>query len=86
MEISLNKVKFLILRACKSDKYKSLGYPSQAYNMSKVAVNALTRVQQKMIDADKTRTGILVLCACPGYCKTDMTRGGGLLTAEQGEN
>ena len=53
--------------------------------MSKVAVNSLTRIQQKNIDLDKTRSGILIFSACPGYCKTDMTRGGGLLSAEQGK-
>ena len=65
-----------------------MGYPpqtySQAYSMSKVAVTALTKVQQKAFDADKSRTGIIVNSACPGYCKTDMARGGGLLTATQG--
>ena len=54
--------------------------------MSKVAVNSLTRIQQKNIDADKTRSEILIFSACPGYCKTDMTRGGGLLSAEQGKH
>ena len=52
--------------------------------MSKVALTALTKVQQKDFDADKTRSGIIVSSACPGYCKTDMANGGGLLTAKQG--
>jgi NAD(P)-dependent dehydrogenase (short-subunit alcohol dehydrogenase family) len=52
--------------------------------MSKVGVNALTRIQQKAIDSDTSRRGIVVSCVCPGYCKTDMTRGGGLLPAKEG--
>jgi NAD(P)-dependent dehydrogenase (short-subunit alcohol dehydrogenase family) len=53
--------------------------------MSKVALTALTRVQQKSIDSDKTKEGVIVSAVCPGYCKTDMARGGGFLTAKQGE-
>ena len=79
----------IILRACKSDKYKTFGYPSenpsQSYAMSKVALTALTRVQQKYFDSDSTKEGIIVSAVCPGYCKTDMARGGGFLTAKQGE-
>ena len=51
-----------------------MGYPnseSQAYAMSKLALNALTKVQQNTFDADKSRKGIIVNSAYPGYCKTD---------------
>jgi hypothetical protein len=30
------------------------------------------------------RSGIVVSAMCPGYCKTEMTGGGGVLTAEEG--
>lgn len=52
--------------------------------MSKIALNKLTKIQQKMFDNDKTRSGVVVSAVCPGYCKTEATRGGGFLTAEQG--
>ncbi len=52
--------------------------------MSKIALNKLTKIQQKMFDSDKTRSGIVVSAVCPGYCVTEATRGGGFLTAEQG--
>jgi NAD(P)-dependent dehydrogenase (short-subunit alcohol dehydrogenase family) len=52
--------------------------------MSKIGINALTQIQQKEIDQDTTRTGIIVSAVCPGYCKTEMTGGGGFFTAEQG--
>lgn len=65
-----------------------MGYPSrdysQAYSMSKVALTALTKVQQKDFDADTSRSGIIVSSVCPGYCKTSMAKGGGLLSATQG--
>ncbi len=53
--------------------------------MSKVALTALTKVQQKSFDSDNTKEGIIVSAVCPGYCKTDMAQGGGFLTAKQGE-
>ena len=45
---------------------------------------AATKVQQRDIDKDGTRSGIAINAMCPGYCKTDMTRGGGFLSPEQG--
>ena len=75
-------------RACKTDKYKTIGYPSrnpsQAYAMSKVAITSLMKLQQKNFDSDKSKKGIIVSAVCPGYCKTSMARGGGFLTAKQG--
>ena len=66
-----------------------MGYPSsnpsQAYSMSKVALTALTKIQQKAFDSDKEKSGIIVSAVCPGYCKTDMARGGGVLTAKKGK-
>lgn len=42
------------------------GYPS--YRLSKVALNALTR----MLAAETAGTGVLVNSMCPGWCRTDM--------------
>ena len=52
--------------------------------MSKIALTALTIIQQKQIDSDKTRSNIKISSVCPGYCKTDMTSNQGFYTAEQG--
>jgi carbonyl reductase 1 len=74
-------------RACKNGTDKQLGYPQtqySSYSMSKIGLNALTKVQQKTIDLDTNRKGIVISCVCPGYCKTDLTRGGGILSAAQG--
>lgn len=54
--------------------------------MSKIALNALTSIQQKQFDLDSSRDNILVSAVCPGYCKTDATRGGGILSAYVGNN
>lgn len=75
------------IEACKNGTDEKLGYPQSAmssYNMSKIALNAFTRVYQNMVDADSSRKGIYVFSCCPGYCKTEMTRGGGFLSATQG--
>ena len=51
-------------KSCKTDKYKTIGYPSrnpsQAYAMSKVAITSLTKLQQKNFDSDKSKKGIIV--------------------------
>jgi len=56
-----------------------------AYGMSKVGVTALTRVQQRLLDQDKTRKDLVINACCPGYVKTDMSSHMGHLTPEQGE-
>jgi NAD(P)-dependent dehydrogenase (short-subunit alcohol dehydrogenase family) len=80
----------LINSDCQSDNYKTLGYPNDsrfgAYIMSKIGVTALTRVHQREIDKDSSRSGIVISAACPGYCKTGMTKNGGFFTAENGMN
>ena len=50
-------------RACKNGTDEKLGYPQtdmSSYSMSKVALNTLTRIQQKTIDTDSSRTGIVI--------------------------
>jgi hypothetical protein len=68
----------------KNGTWKKDGYPDSPYSMSKIGINAATGIQQRAIDQDTTRSGIVVSAMCPGYCKTEMTGGGGLLTAEEG--
>lgn len=50
--------------------------------MSKVGLNALTRIQQRGFDSDQRK--ITVNAATPGYVATDMTKYKGVLTVEQG--
>lgn len=46
----------------------SMGGDTPAYNVSKAALNAITRV----LAADLRGTGILVNAVCPGWVRTDM--------------
>ena len=52
--------------------------------MSKIAMNALTEIQQNDFEKDSSREGIIVSSVTPGFCKTDLTRGEGIYTAEEG--
>ncbi|XP_034833620.1 carbonyl reductase [NADPH] 1-like [Maniola hyperantus] len=52
--------------------------PLLAYKISKIAVSALTRVQQKEVGR-----GISINSIHPGFVKTDMTRTVGLITTEE---
>jgi NAD(P)-dependent dehydrogenase (short-subunit alcohol dehydrogenase family) len=51
-----------------------------AYNVSKAALNAITRV----LAADLHGTGILVNAVCPGWVRTDMGGAGASRSAEEG--
>ncbi|KAK3075848.1 hypothetical protein LTR53_000420 [Teratosphaeriaceae sp. CCFEE 6253] len=63
-------------------KEKEAGFPSAAYAVSKAGETAFT----KAIAAEEAKRdrGVLVNACCPGYVKTDMTRGGGAKTPDQG--
>ncbi|HWN70842.1 MAG TPA: SDR family NAD(P)-dependent oxidoreductase [Haliangium sp.] len=46
------------------------GWPSSAYSVSKVALNAFTRILARRVAADGDK--ILVNAVCPGWVRTDM--------------
>ena len=54
--------------------------------MSKIGVIAVTRVLQRIIDAEASTSsrGIVVSVMSPGYCSTDMTNNEGDRTAAEG--
>ena len=54
---------------------KEAGFPSAAYATSKAGMIAMTKVTA--MEEAKRERGVLVNACCPGYVKTDMTRGGG---------
>jgi len=62
------------------------GWPyslAPSYTVSKIAVTALTRIQQREFDQDP-REDIVVNSVHPGYIKTDMTGNQGGLSVEEG--
>ncbi|KAK5118063.1 hypothetical protein LTR62_004109 [Meristemomyces frigidus] len=63
-------------------KEKEAGFPSAAYAVSKAGETAYTKVIA-MEEAKRNR-GVLINACCPGYVKTDMTKGGGAKTPDQG--
>lgn len=80
---ALNALVRQFLESSKTGDHEKYGWPSRAYSVSKVAVSALTIIQQKAFDAD-TRKDIVVNSVHPGYVDTDMTSHKGPLTIEQG--
>lgn len=68
--------------AVSEGKEKEAGFPSAAYAVSKAGEIAMTKV----IAMEETKNGgkKLVNACCPGYVKTDMTRGGGVKTVDEG--
>ena len=65
--------------AVSNGKEKELGWPSAAYAVSKAGVTGMTRVVAKQEEG-----GRLINACCPGYVVTDMTRGGGMKTVDEG--
>lgn len=57
-------------------------WPSAAYKVSKSGVIGMTGTIAS--EAAKTGTKTLINSCCPGYVKTDMTKGGGMKTPDEG--
>jgi carbonyl reductase 1 len=68
--------------AVSESREKDAGFPSAAYAVSKAGEIAMTKV----IAMEETKKGgkKLINACCPGYVKTDMTRGGGVKTVDEG--
>jgi len=81
-EISKYMTKFV--EDSKKGVHKEEGWPESAYGMSKVGVTLASTIQQRDIDADKSRTDIVINACCPGYVATDMSSHKGTKTIEQG--
>jgi len=68
------------IEAVKNNTYKQEGWPSTCYGISKLALNALTRVQFR----EEKREDVLIFATCPGWCSTAMSSYGGPRTAAKG--
>ncbi len=61
---------------------KEEGWPSAAYAVSKSGVTGMTRAIA--LEEKKRGRGVLVNSCCPGYVDTDMTKGRGVKTVDEG--
>ncbi|KAM0720731.1 hypothetical protein Q7P37_004868 [Cladosporium fusiforme] len=68
--------------AVEEGREKEAGFPSAAYAVSKAGEIAMTKVVAGL--EKEGGGGRLVNACCPGYVKTDMTRGGGAKTPDEG--
>jgi len=68
----------------KSDTHFENGWPNSAYDVSKVAVSALSRIQQRELNSSRPEDDIIVNHVHPGYVDTDMTSHKGPLKPEEG--
>ncbi|KAK6442762.1 hypothetical protein LTR95_001009 [Oleoguttula sp. CCFEE 5521] len=63
-------------------KEKERGWPSAAYAVSKAGEIAMTKVMAG--EEEGRNRGVLVNACCPGYVNTDMTKGKGTKTPDEG--
>ncbi|GAB7364538.1 hypothetical protein MBLNU230_g5345t1 [Neophaeotheca triangularis] len=68
--------------AAAEGKEKEAGFPSAAYATSKAGEIAMTKVVAA--EEAKRGRGVLLNACCPGYVNTDMTKGRGAKTIDQG--
>jgi carbonyl reductase 1 len=68
--------------AVKSGDHEEKGWPSAAYAVSKAGLIAQTRALAKQFQGEGK--DVLINSCHPGYVVTDMTRGGGTKTPDQG--
>lgn len=68
--------------AAAEGKEKDAGFPSAAYAVSKAGEIAMTKVVA--MEEKKSGGSRLVNACCPGYVNTDMTKGNGVKTPDQG--
>jgi carbonyl reductase 1 len=68
--------------AVEAGKEKEAGFPSAGYAVSKAGLIGATKALAKQVK-DKGK-GVLVNACCPGYVNTDMTKGNGTKTPDEG--
>jgi len=79
----LNDIVREFLDDVKNNTYIERGWPKNSYAMSKVAVTALTFIQQRQFDTDP-RPDLVVNAVHPGYVATGMSNFKGVKTPEEG--
>ncbi|KAH7366016.1 hypothetical protein KP509_18G059300 [Ceratopteris richardii] len=72
------------LEDVKEQKAAASGWPYRSYTVSKIALNAYTRVLAESLKGRPDGQHIYANSVTPGYCKTDLTRNSGIYTAAEG--
>lgn len=67
--------------AVEKDSYSG-SWPGAAYAVSKCGLIGVTRCLAR--EQHGRDSSVLINACCPGYVKTDMTKGGGMKTPDQG--
>lgn len=68
--------------AVEAGREKDTGFPSAAYAVSKAGLIGVTKVLAKKEQESGGKR--LINSLCPGYVKTDMTKGNGVKTVDEG--
>lgn len=82
-EEQLDSLANKFIQDTKNGNHIENGWGNSTYVVSKVALSALTIVQQRKFDKDE-REDIVINAVHPGFVDTDMTSHKGILTIEQG--
>ncbi|KAL5216319.1 hypothetical protein ABZP36_007720 [Zizania latifolia] len=82
-EAEVERMVSLFLAQVRDGTWTQQGWPKvwTDYSVSKLALNAYARVLARRLQARGER--VSVNCFCPGFTRTDMTRGWGKRTAEE---
>jgi len=72
------------VKLAKDETHFAAGWPNSTYEVSKVCVCAVTRIQQRTFDAERPGDDIVVNSVHPGYVDTDMTSHKGHLSIDEG--
>ena len=59
-------------------------WPGAAYAVSKAGIIGMTKTIAQQNAASASKSTVLINSCCPGYVKTDMTKGGGVKTPDEG--
>lgn len=79
----LNDLLEEFVQDAKQNTHVEKGWGSSAYNVSKVGVTALSKIQQRQFNLD-SRVDLIVNAVNPGHVATDMSSHGGRLTPAEG--
>lgn len=81
-EADVTKLMEEFASAVEAGKEKEAGFPSAGYMVSKAGLIGATRA---LALAEKEKgNSILINTCCPGYVNTDMSKGNGVLTPDEG--